>query len=51
MVATELAALKSVQKEMLEIQNSNWKIIQEHFQIFERNIHVLRDCDQLFFSR
>ena len=50
-VTTELAALKSVQKEMLGIQNRNWKVIREHFETFEHNIHVLRDCDQLLFSR
>ena len=51
MVTTELEALKSVQKEMLEVQNRNWRIIGEHFEVFEHNIHVLRDCDQLLFSR
>ena len=51
MVTTELEALNSVQKEMLEIQNRNWRIIEEHFEVFQHNIHVLRDCDQLLFSR
>ena len=51
MVTTELAALTSIEKEMLEIQNRNWKVIRELFDIFEQNIHVLRDCDQLLFSR
>ena len=51
MVTTELEALKSVQKEMLEVQNRNWRIIEEHFEVFQHNIHVLRDCDQLLFSR
>ena len=51
MVATEVEALKSVQKEMLEVQNRNWRIIEEHFEVFQHNIHVLRDCDQLLFSR
>ena len=51
MVATELEALKSVQKEMLEVQNRNWRIIEEQFEVFQHNIHVLRDCDQLLFSR
>ena len=31
MVTSELAAIKSVQKEMLEVQISNWQIIEEHF--------------------
>ena len=51
MVTSELAAIKSVQKEMLEVQNRNWQIIEEHFKLFQDNIHVLRDCDQLLFSR
>ena len=51
MVMSELAAIKSVQKEMLEVQNRNWQIIEEHLKIFQDNIHVLRDCDQLHFSR
>ena len=51
MVTTELEALKSVQKEMLEVQNRNWRIIEEHFEVFQHNFHVLRDCDQLLFSR
>ena len=36
---------------MLEIQNRNWKVIEEQFKVFEHNIHVLRDCDQLLFLR
>ena len=52
MVTSELAAIKSVQKEMI-VLNRNWKIILEHFdfEMFRENIHVLRDCDQLLFSR
>ena len=51
MVTTELDALIAVQKEKLEIQKRNWKVIQEQFEIFGQNIHMLRDCDQLLFSR
>ena len=51
MVTTELDVLKSVQQEMLEVQNRNWKLIAEHFEVFQHNIHVLRDCDQLLFTR
>ena len=43
MITAELATLKSGQNEMLEIQNRNRKVIQVHFEIFEHNIHVLRD--------
>ena len=51
MVTSELAAIKSVQKEMLEVQNRIWKIIEELFKVSQDNIHVLRDCDQILFSR
>ena len=43
--------MKSVQKEMLEVQNRNGQIIEEHFQVFQDNNHVLQDCDSLLFSR
>ena len=46
MVTSELAATKTVQKEKLEVQNRNWQIIEEHFKVFQDNVHVLRDCDQ-----
>ena len=36
---------------MLEVQNRNWRVIEEHFEVFQHNIHVLRHCNQLFFSR
>ena len=42
MVTTELEALNSVQKEMLEFRNRNWRIIEEHFEVFQHKIHVLR---------
>ena len=51
MVTTELESLKSVQKELLEDQNRYWRFIKEHFEVFQQNIHVLPDCDQLLFSR
>ena len=51
MVTTELEALKSVQKEMLEVQNRNWRIIAEHFEVFHYNVHILRNCGQLLFTR
>ena len=51
MVTTELEAPKSVQKEMLDVQIRNWRIIEEHFEVFQHNILVLRDCDQVLFSR
>ena len=46
-----MAAIKTVPKEMLEVQNHHWQFIEEHFEVFQDKIHVLRDCDQLLFSR
>ena len=40
MVTTELEALKSVQKEMLEVQSRNWRIIEEHSEVFQHNIVI-----------
>ena len=50
LVENELAALYSIQKEMAETQNKNWAIIQEQFDVFQHNFHILRDCTQLLFS-
>ena len=36
---------------MLDVQNPNWRIFAEHFEVFQHSIHVLGDCDQLFFTR
>ena len=38
MVTSELAAIKSVQKEMLEVQNCNWQFIEERFKVFQDDI-------------
>ena len=35
---------------MQENQNKNWKIVQQQFEIFQNNFHVLRDCTQMLFS-
>ena len=51
MVSKELQAIKQAQNEMLEIQNQNWNIIEQQFEIFARNIHILRDCTQMLYSR
>ena len=45
----ELQAIKSEQKDMLDVQSRNWRFIAEHFEVFQRNIHALRDCRQHFF--
>ena len=34
---------------MVATQNENWALIEQQFAVFERNFHVLRDCDQMLF--
>ena len=51
MVTMELEAPKSFHKELLEVQKRNLRIIAEHFEVFQHNILVLRDCDQLSFTQ
>ena len=46
----ELAALNAIQAEMSATQNRKWDIIQEQFDVFEHNFHILRDCNQMLFS-
>ena len=35
---------------MTKTQNKNWAIIDEQFNVFEGNFHILRDCTQMLFS-
>ena len=46
----ELAALYAIQNDLIETQNHNWGIIQQQFDTFQYNFHVLRDCNQMLFS-
>ena len=50
LVKNELAALNAIQAEMSATQNRNWAVIQEQFDAFEDNFHILRDCNQMLFS-
>ena len=50
-VTTELKAQKVIQKEMLGVQNHNWRFFAEQFEIIQQIFHVLRDYDQFFFTR
>ena len=40
MVTNEFSSIKQVQKEMLEVQNRNWKVIKEHFAICKHNFNM-----------
>ena len=35
---------------MQDNQNKNWKVVQDQFDIFEKNFHILRDCSHMLFS-
>ena len=50
LIANELAAINEIQAAMIATQNKNWALIEQQFAVFERNFHVLRDCDQMLFS-
>ena len=50
LVENELACLNAIQSEMAANQDKNWVIIQEHLAIYEQSFHILRYCDQLFFT-
>ena len=50
LISNELATLHKIQNELIENQNRNWEIIQKQFKVFEKNIRLLQDCDQLLFS-
>ena len=47
----EVSKLHQIQQELAETQDNNWKIIENQFAVFQNNIHLLRDCTQLLFSR
>ena len=51
MVTIDLSQIKQIQKEMLKLQNRNWKTIQDQFAEFEHNCHILPDCDQLLYPK
>ena len=48
MVSKELSAIHQAHDEFVKVQNENWKIVDEQFDVFSRNIHMLRDCTHFF---
>ena len=50
LIMNELGEKQKTQTEMQNNQNQNWKIVEKQFEIFEENIHILRDCNELLFS-
>ena len=50
-VSRELQSIYDVQNQMAEIQNANWHLISEQLETFRQDIHEMRNCDQLLFTR
>ena len=50
-ISKDLALLHEIQNQIIDTQNQNWQKIETQFQVFRENIHVMRNCDQLFFRR
>ena len=50
-VGQELKAIRDLQAQMIEVQNANWQTISQQFETFRRDIHEMRNCDQLLFTR
>ena len=50
LISNALATLHKIQNELIENQNRNWETIQKQFEVFEKNVRLLQDCDQLLFS-
>ena len=51
LISSELSEINRIQQEIVEIQNQNWHVISSQLDVFAQNIHALRDCTQLLFSR
>ena len=49
-ISIELAEISKIQTTLQETQNKNCEIIEEQFEVFQHNVHVLRDSNQVLFS-
>ena len=49
LISNEIAEIAKIQKVMQENQNKNWQVVQQQFEIFQNNFHVLRNCTQMMF--
>ena len=50
-VSKELEMLHGIQRQIIETQNQNWRAIEKQFNTFQQNIHEMRNCDQLLYTR
>ena len=50
-VSKDLETLHNIQNQIIETQNQNWQAIEKQFNVFRTNIHEMRNCDQLLYTR
>ena len=50
-VSKELKTIYDIQSQMTEIQNANWQVISDQLEKFRKDIHDMRNCDQLLYTR
>ena len=50
-VSKDLTLLHEIQNQISETQNENLQKIERQFQVFRDNIHDIRNCDQLLYTR
>ena len=43
--------LHGIRRQIIETQNGNWCAIEKQFNVFQQNIHEMRSCDQLLYTR
>ncbi len=51
LVATELRELEEGRKQMEKTQQSRWETTQEQLKILEKNINLIRNCDQFLYTK
>ena len=50
-VSKELEMLHGVQRQLIEIHKENWRAIEKQFNVFQQNIHAMKNSDQPLYTR
>ena len=50
-VSKELHKLHDLQEQMRSIQNANWEVMATQMDTFKQDMHLMRNCDQMLYSR
>ena len=50
-VSKDLAPFHAIQNQIIETQNEKWQKIEKQFRVLRDNIHDMRNCDQLLYTR